>query len=130
MKKEAINPINSLSPFFGAMALVLTFVLTPIPIDTAQAQQSATEQEVYAIGVDAYLYFYSLVTMEITRKQLASRSQRVLQPLLAPLCSEVRSADRQMESAAGHEGSGAPGLGDAVKASWSADVAAFDALAY
>jgi hypothetical protein len=72
MKKEAINPINSLSSFFGATALVLTFVLTPIPIDTAQAQQSATEEEAYAIGVDAYLYFYSLVTMDITRKQLSN----------------------------------------------------------
>jgi Protein of unknown function (DUF1254) len=72
MKPKAINPINSLSPFFGATALVLTFVLAPIPIDTAQAQQSATEQEVYAIGVEAYLYFYSLVTMDITRKQLSN----------------------------------------------------------
>ena len=72
MKKRAINPLNSLSPFFGATALVLTFVLMPIPIDTAQAQQFATEQEAYAIGVDAYLYFYSLVTMDITRKQLSN----------------------------------------------------------
>jgi hypothetical protein len=45
MKHKAINPINSPSPFFGATALVLTFVLTLIPIDTAQAQQSANEQE-------------------------------------------------------------------------------------
>ena len=38
----------------------------------AQAQQSATEQEAYAIGADACLYFYSLVTMDITRKQISN----------------------------------------------------------
>jgi hypothetical protein len=41
-------------------------------VNTAQAQQSVTEQEAYAIGVDAYVYFYSLVTMEMTRKQLCN----------------------------------------------------------
>ena len=41
-------------------------------MNTAQAQQSVTEQEAYAIGIDAYLYFYSPVTMDITRKQLTN----------------------------------------------------------
>jgi len=31
-----------------------------------------SEQEAHAIGVDAYLYFYSLVTMDVTRKQLTN----------------------------------------------------------
>ena len=35
----------------------------------ADAQSPITEQEAHAIGVDAYLYFYSLVTMDLTRKQ-------------------------------------------------------------
>jgi hypothetical protein len=69
MKKQAFHVIKTLSPFFAAAVLSLTF-LAPLPIGTAQAQSSVTEEESYAIGVDAYLYFYSPVTMDITRKQL------------------------------------------------------------
>jgi len=41
---------------------------------TAQegAATPITEQEAHAIGVDAYLYFYPLVTMDLTRKQLTN----------------------------------------------------------
>jgi hypothetical protein len=31
-----------------------------------------SEQEAHAIGVDAYLYFYSIITMDLTRKQLSN----------------------------------------------------------
>jgi hypothetical protein len=39
----------------------------------------------------------------------------------APLCSEVRSTNRQMESGGGHEGLVGPGLDDAVKGCWNTD---------
>lgn len=41
---------------------------------TPSAAQAAplSEQEVQAIGVDAYLYFYPLVTMDLTRRQMTN----------------------------------------------------------
>ena len=38
----------------------------------ARASTAITEPEAHAIGVDAYLYFYSLVTMDLTREQLSN----------------------------------------------------------
>src|SRR5271165_805915 len=71
MKRQPIPVIRILSPFFTATVMSLTF-LAPFSIETAQAQSSVTEEEAYAIGVDAYLYFYSPITMDITRKQLTN----------------------------------------------------------
>jgi len=49
----------------AAVAFALLSALSPA---YAQAQTGITEQEAHAIGVDAYLYFYPLVTVGITRK--------------------------------------------------------------
>ena len=38
----------------------------------ARAAETISEQDAHAIGVQAYLYFYSLVTMDLTRKQLTN----------------------------------------------------------
>src|SRR5262245_31823595 len=60
-----------------AMALSLGLFLGAALAPGAMAQSTPqptliTEQEVQAIGVDAYLYLYSLVTMDLTRKQLTN----------------------------------------------------------
>jgi len=36
------------------------------------AQSTVTEQQAHAIAVDAYLYFYPLITMDVTRKQFTN----------------------------------------------------------
>jgi len=72
MNNQAFHAIRTLSRFFATATVALAFVSAPISIDTAKAQQSTTEQEAQAIGVDAYLYFYSLITMDITRQQISN----------------------------------------------------------
>ena len=53
----------------SAVALVLGLFLWPALSLAAQAQSAITEQEAQSIAADAYIYFYPLVLMDITRKQ-------------------------------------------------------------
>lgn len=53
----------------NAIALILSLLLFPVLATPARA---ITEDEAHSIGVDAYLYFYPLITMDITRKQLTN----------------------------------------------------------
>jgi hypothetical protein len=55
--------------FATILGLLLAFALSPIP--RAQAAP-VTEEEAHAIGVDAYLYFYPLITMDLTRLQFTN----------------------------------------------------------
>ena len=54
----------------SAIAFVLGSLLWPV---TAAAQSAITEQEAQSIAADAYIYFYPLVTMDVTRKQLTNK---------------------------------------------------------
>jgi hypothetical protein len=55
-----------------AIAFVIALLLCSDRSLAAQAQSAITEQEAHAVGVDAYIYFYPLVTMDVTRKQLTN----------------------------------------------------------
>ena len=52
-----------------ALALPALFPLAPVH---AQAADKLSEAEIRAIGVDAYVYFYPLLTMDISRKQFTN----------------------------------------------------------
>lgn len=47
------------------------FTATPAPMVHA-ADAAVTAEEAHAIAVDAYLYFYPLISMEVTRRQLTN----------------------------------------------------------
>jgi hypothetical protein len=42
------------------------------PLPVARAAETISAQDAHSIGLTAYLYFYSLVTMDLTRKQLTN----------------------------------------------------------
>jgi hypothetical protein len=54
-----------------SLSLLLGVALTPGVI-AQSASQAISEQEAQAIAVDAYVYFYSLVTMDVTRRQFTN----------------------------------------------------------
>ena len=60
--------MNTRALLLGA-ALATLGLSAPVAVS---AQTSVTEQEAHAIGVDAYLYFYSLLSMDVSRKQFTN----------------------------------------------------------
>jgi hypothetical protein len=59
-----------------ALPALLGIALTSGPSSIARAATPISEQDAHSIGVTAYLYFYSVVTMDITRKQLTNVAKR------------------------------------------------------
>ncbi len=54
---------------FLTLTLPLCLGAAAAPAALAQAAPAITEQDAHAIAVDAYVYFYSLMSMDITRRQ-------------------------------------------------------------
>jgi hypothetical protein len=55
------------------MQLTALLALSMVGLSTgALNAEPVSEQQAHAIGVDAYLYFYSPITMDLTRKQLTN----------------------------------------------------------
>ncbi|HXW19033.1 MAG TPA: DUF1254 domain-containing protein, partial [Roseiarcus sp.] len=52
--------------------LVLSLLALAVPPPVRADQPAVTAEEAHAIAVQAYLYLYPLVTMEITREQLTN----------------------------------------------------------
>ena len=52
-----------------ALSMLLLVMIVVLP---AKSGAAISEQQAHAIGVDAYLYFYPLITMDVTRKQLTN----------------------------------------------------------
>jgi hypothetical protein len=55
-----------------AVSVLLCLTLIGVRGGTAWGGDMISEQDAHAIGVSAYLYFYPLVTMDVTRKQLTN----------------------------------------------------------
>ena len=72
----ALRSRTRLGALITALSIALLgTALVSGPCRMALAADSISEQDAHSIGVTAYLYFYSLVTMDITRKQLTNATK-------------------------------------------------------
>jgi hypothetical protein len=61
--------------------LVLGALISPALPQLAQAQSALTEQEAQSIAVDAYIYFYPLLSMDVSRKQFTNGTSDFKSPM-------------------------------------------------
>src|SRR5262245_36966874 len=72
-RNPGVNAMNSFSSLAPQTCRASLFVVSTLALSTAMARaEPVTEEQAHAIGVDAYLYFYSPITMDVTRKQLSN----------------------------------------------------------
>jgi hypothetical protein len=59
--------------FAFGIGVLFCLAMLPMVVTTRSSLAAApTEEEAHAIAVDAYIYFYPLITMELTRQQLSN----------------------------------------------------------
>ena len=68
---KGINGMKMKISVSTVLAFLLVGLMAVQPV-TAQQASKVSEEEAHAIGVHAYVYFYSLITMDVTRKQLTN----------------------------------------------------------
>ena len=66
---------------FIRTALVLGLLISPTLPLIANAQSALTEQEAQSIAVDAYVYFYPLLSMDVSRKQFTNGTSDFKSPM-------------------------------------------------
>src|SRR5215475_6292134 len=60
-------------PLLLTRTLTISFIASAsLQVSLSSRGEPVSSQEAHAIGVEAYVYFYPLVTMDITRKQLTN----------------------------------------------------------
>src|SRR5262249_8676783 len=68
----------------STVALAVAAIIVATSPAPTRAQTEITEQVAHAIGVDAYVYFYPLVTMDVTRLQ-STNMEPGKEPLKGPM---------------------------------------------